>query len=54
MRGRHWDMLTKVVGAPVWPGDDLQLQRLLKLNILQHMTDLQARAVSCALLVCVA
>ncbi len=41
MRGRHWDQLSKAVGTRVWPGEDLNLQRLLKINILQFQAELQ-------------
>ena len=37
MRGRHWDGLSRAVGTEVWPGEDLQLSRLLKAGILKHM-----------------
>ncbi|KAJ9518810.1 hypothetical protein QJQ45_026079, partial [Haematococcus lacustris] len=41
MRGRHWDALSKAVGAPVWPGEELQLSRLVKLGISNHLEALQ-------------
>jgi hypothetical protein len=44
MRGRHWDALSRAVGTEIWPGEDLQLTRLLKSGILKHMDVLNVSA----------
>jgi hypothetical protein len=43
MRGRHWDAISKVVGARIWPGEELQLTRVIKAGVLNHMEALQVR-----------
>jgi hypothetical protein len=44
MRLRHWDVLSAAVGTHISPGEDLQLNRLLKAGILRHMDILNVRA----------
>jgi hypothetical protein len=41
MRGRHWDAISKAVGARIWPGEELQLTRVIKAGVLNHMEALQ-------------
>jgi hypothetical protein len=41
MRGRHWEQVSQLLGTRVGPGEELQLQRLIKINVLGKMQELQ-------------